>query len=454
VRIHALVCGVILASCSKEGVSSSLPPDRPSLITPGSEIAAHSATSVEQPQVLGGPRDQKIYVFAGGSDGAFPSAGLLGDRSGALYGETANGGGSADAGTVFRLTPAGTGYAETILYSFQGGYDAADPAGGLIADQSGALYGTAGSYSTSSAGTVFKLTPSGSGYTESLIYNFPGGAGGADPQSALVADKHGAFYGTTWEGGISSRNCIVFAAYSCGVVYKLKPAGTGYSESVIYSFQGYPNDGGNPGGALIVSKDGTLYGVTEAGGAGPCSGGYGSKQGCGTVFKLAPSSGGYKESLLYQFQGYYNGDGQSPSGALLVGTDGTFYGTTFSGGRSGSGTVFKLTPAGSTYAEKTIYSFNGIKGRQDGQYPYGVIADAQGSLYGTTGHGGIWGKGTVFKLTLTGKKYIEKLLCQFRDHHDGQEPNGGLIFGSTGGLYGTTIYGGDPGHGTVFKVNE
>ena len=267
-RIHALVCGIILASCSREGDSSSLPTVRSNLVTSGSQAAAHSATSVGQPLVLGGPKDQKLYAFQGGSDGQFPSAGLLGDRSGALYGETANGGGSADAGTVFKLTPAVAGYTETILYSFHGGYyDADDPAGGLVADQSGALYGTAGSESTSSAGTVIGLAPSGGGYTERLIYSFPGGAGGADPQSALVADKHGAFYGTTLEGGINSRNCTVFAAYSCGVVYRVKPAGAGYSESVIYAFQGYPNDGGNPGGALIVSKDGTLYGVTEAGGA-------------------------------------------------------------------------------------------------------------------------------------------------------------------------------------------
>lgn len=444
-RIYALTVCAFLAACSAVSGPPSLPR--------GSQPVAASPSSVARPQLLGGKRDQILYAFNGVSDGAFPGAGLLENQSGSLYGTTPNGG-SANLGTVFKLTPAGTGYSESVIYSFQGGNDAADPGASLIEDQSGALFGTAGG-GTAGAGAVFKLTPAGGGYTESVLYSFPGGAGGADPQSALVADAHRALYGTTREGGINSKNCDVFAAYSCGVVYKLTPAGEGYGESVVYEFQGYAHgDGGNPSGAPIVAKNGTLYGVTEDGGNGSCRGGYGALMGCGTIFKLTPSSGGYTESLLYQFQGYYTGDGRQPSGALLADKHGGFYGTTSSGGRSGSGTVFKLTPAGSSFEEKIIYSFDHIKGQQDGQSPDGVIADGTGSLYGATSFGGLWGQGTVFKLTPTGKKYSEKLLCQFRDHHDGQGPNGGLISEGSGWLYGTTIYGGNPGHGTVFKVQE
>ncbi len=398
--------------------------------------------------MFGGARDQVLHAFQGGSDGAFPSAGLLEDRSGSLYGTTVNGGGSANAGTVFKLTPAGTGYTERILYSFRGGNDASYPEAALLADQSGALYGTAGG---GTAGTVFKLTPSGSGYIESVLYSFPGGAGGAAPQSALVADSKGALYGTTWEGGINSRHCIVFAAYSCGVVYKLTPAGTGYTESVLYAFQGYPNDGGNPGGSLTVSKDGSLYGVTAAGGNGSCNDyGYGTT-GCGTVFKLTPSGSGYAESLLYQFQD--DTDGVSPHGTLLADKHGALYGTTSYGGERGYGIAFKLTPAGPGYKEKVVYNFGG---QQDAGNPYGgLVADVGGSLYGSAA-GGIWGKGTIFKLTPVGKRFAEKLLCQFRDHHDGQLPNGSLISDSAGWLYGTTLNGGSHAGqaGTVFKVKQ
>ena len=152
-RIYALTVCAFLAACSAVSGPPSLPR--------GSQPVAASPSSVARPQLLGGKRDQILYAFNGVSDGAFPGAGLLENQSGSLYGTTPNGG-SANLGTVFKLTPAGTGYSESVIYSFQGGNDAADPGASLIEDQSGALFGTAGG-GTAGAGAVFKLTPAGGG---------------------------------------------------------------------------------------------------------------------------------------------------------------------------------------------------------------------------------------------------------------------------------------------------
>lgn len=159
---------------------------------------------------------------------------------------------------------------DAVLYAFRGGSDGAQPAAGLVADKHGALYGTTavggvgGSFGN---GTVFKLTPSGRGYTESVLYAFRGGNDGAEPFAGLIADKRGALYGTTAFTGVISGD---------GSVFKLTPSGNGYTESILYHFQGSPNDGAYPDASLIADENGALYGTTSAGGA----------AGIGTVFRL------------------------------------------------------------------------------------------------------------------------------------------------------------------------
>ena len=218
-----------------------------------------------------------LYSFTGGSDGNGADAGLIADSSGNLYGTTIAGGKSG-YGTVVKLSPGGT---ETVLYSFcslPNCTDGSFPIAGLIADSSGNLYGTTVFGGASGDGVVFKLTPGG---TETVLYSFTGGSDGANPYAGLFADSSSNLYGTAEYGG--ARSCLGMNV-GCGVVFKLSPSGT---ETVLYSFTG-GSDGGNPTAGLIADSSGNLYGTTSAGASGSGCGGK-FDFGCGVVFKLSPN---------------------------------------------------------------------------------------------------------------------------------------------------------------------
>jgi uncharacterized repeat protein (TIGR03803 family) len=282
------------------------------------------------PNGSGGYTESVLHAFTGGSDGQDPVGRLLLDSGGNLYGTTEFGG-SNNTGTVFKLAPSGGSYTESILYSFAGGSDGANPVTGLVMDNAGDLYGTT-AYGGSTGlayytyGTVFELASNGGGgYTESVLYRFASGSDGANPFAGLIVDTAGNFYGTTEYGGGSPND---------GAVFKLAPNGSGgYTESVLYSFSG-GSDGANPLGGLIMDNAGNLYGTTSFGGGGNNS---------GIVFMLSPNgSGGYAESILYSFTGA--SDGSLPSGGLIMDSTGDMYGTAGYGGNGGSGygTVFEI----------------------------------------------------------------------------------------------------------------
>ena len=251
-----------------------------------------------------------------------------------------------------------------------------------------------------------------------LVYSFSGGDG-ANPYAGLIQGSDGNFYGTTYGGGANGD----------GSVFVLTPNG---EETVLYSFAGGTTDGANPYGGLLQGIDGNFYGTTVNGGA----------NGYGTVFEVTP---GGAETVLYSFAGG-TGDGAGPQAGLILGSDGNFYGTTLNGGASGSGAVFKVTPGG---AETLVYSFAG--GTGDGAAPQaGLIQGSDGNFYGTTANGGATGSGTVFKLAPDG---TETLLYSFAGGNgDGAFPYAGLIQGSDGNFYGTTIRGGTAGLGCVFEI--
>jgi uncharacterized repeat protein (TIGR03803 family) len=280
------VCVALLTGCG----GSQLQPGR---VQPaGSLVLKPDATPLRLERVL--------YSFKGGADGANPYAGLLARSGGVFYGTTAAGGTSAGYGTVFELTPSG----KETLYTFQGGSDGAQPKAGLIA-AGNVLYGETANGGGASAcsggcGTVYALTPSGSGYTERVIYAFAGGSDGAYPVGGLLLDQSGALYGTTEAGGQASQ-CTGPSESGCGTVFKLTPSGSGYTEGVLYAFAG-GDDGADPQSALIADSSGDLYGTTESGGGSSACTVPGSS-GCGTIFKLAPSASGYSESIVYRFQG-------------------------------------------------------------------------------------------------------------------------------------------------------
>lgn len=233
------------------------------------------------PDGSGGYTKSVLYTFTGGSDGASPRAGLIADNAGNFYGVTSAGGNNncnAGCGAVFKLAPNGSsGYTESVLHTFDGGSDGGTPEGGLIMDSAGDLYGTAAVGGAVNSGTVFELSPNGSGnYTESILYTFNGGITGPDgasPAAGLLMDRAGNLYGTTLSGGIIGY----------GAVFKLAPNGSGgYAESVLHSF-GFGNDGASPQAGLILDSNSRLYGTTVNGGSSPnCN------NGCGAVFEVTP----------------------------------------------------------------------------------------------------------------------------------------------------------------------
>jgi uncharacterized repeat protein (TIGR03803 family) len=326
-----------------------------------------------------------------------------------------------------------------VLYSFGGSPDGAYPDVGLLAGRKGEYYGTSAGGGSSNCqggcGTVYEITAAGK---ENVLYSFQGAPDGANPYATLIMDKEGALYGDTESGGDADW----------GTVFKLTPGRQSWTESVLYVFQG-GSDGLLPAGGLAISKSGALLGTTEAGG---------SYDG-GIVFELTPSGSTYSEKVVHAFTG--PPDGLTPLDALVSDSSGNLYGTTQEGGLTtfhgrerpnGWGTVFKLTPSGSTYTESVIYRFKGLS---DGKYPAsGLLPEANGTLYGLTESGGRK-FGTVFELVPKGSSYRHTVLYSFRGHTDGAYPEDtpGLVADRSGNLYGTTAFGGTACDcGTVFKL--
>jgi uncharacterized repeat protein (TIGR03803 family) len=302
-----------------------------------------------------------LYSFQNnGTDGTAPIAPVILDKAGNLYGTTFDGGSLANIGTVYKLAPDGT---ETVLHSFAGGSDGENPLSGLLALH-GNLYGMTDAGGTYGVGVVFKVAADG---TETVLHAFQGGPDGATPiYNALIADKNGNLYGTTYAGGTPGF----------GTVFKL----AGHHETVLYAFKG-GNDGASPTSGVILDKAGNLYGTTSGGGAG----------GFGTVFEVAANG---TESVLYSFKG--GSDGSDPASRLFA-DSGNFYGMTNGGGAGGFGTVYKLAPDGT---EKVLRTLNGVS---DGSAPIGGLvkdgAYQKGALFGTASGGGTDSSGTIFSIT-------------------------------------------------------
>jgi len=312
-------------------------------------------------------REKVLYSFTGGGDGGSPWAGVVLDPAGNLYGTTF-GGGTASCGVIFKLDTAGK---ETVLYRFSGGNDGRGLFAGLVLDAAGNLFGAAAYGGASNLGTVFRLDASGQ---LNVLHTFTGGADGAYPYSDLILDPTGNLYGTTYGGGISGT----------GTIFMLDKTG---KETILYSFTGVA-DGANPWASLVRDPAGNLYGTAVYGGDRSCHPPYG----CGVVFKLDTAG---KETVLHKFGG---ADGASPVAGLARDAAGNLYGTTNRGGGLGCsglgcGTIFKLDTAGK---EKLLHRFSG---GADGANPWaGLLGDAKGKLYGTTFGGGASNAGVVFKL--------------------------------------------------------
>lgn len=244
----------------------------------GVGVMRNSAAASQDSPARNASKQIVLHQFSSAAHGAYPSSGVIRDVEGNLYGTTngsysdIGGGGTRDAGVVFKIDPSGS---QTVLYSFTGGADGSSP-NGLIRDSAGNLYGTTNSGGASGAGVVFEVDSSGN---EIVLYSFTGGADGGNPL-CVVRDGKGNFYGTTSSGGASGY----------GVVFKLSASG---AEKVVYSFTGGA-DGANPNTNIALDSLGNLYGSTNGGGSAV------GTSGSGVVFKVDPTG---HETVLHTFTG-------------------------------------------------------------------------------------------------------------------------------------------------------
>jgi uncharacterized repeat protein (TIGR03803 family) len=300
-----------------------------------------------------------LYEFSG-PDGNEPGTRVIVGPDGNLYGTTIAGG-TAGAGTVFRLQPPATAckayscpWTETVLYSFQGGSDGANPQyGDLTFDQAGNIYGTTPYGGSGNSGVVYELSPTNGSWTETILHTFDG-SDGYEPYAGVIFDSAGNLYGTGSGGGVGNGN-----------VYKLTHSGSGWVESTIHDFA-FP---GGAYGGLISDSSGTLYGIT-----------FFTPQ----VYELSPTNGGWTYSVLYSFSGY------GAVAAPTMDAAGNLYGTIVLGSNI---EVFRLTASDGHW---TLTGFNGSAGAE----PFGsMVLDASGNLYGTASTGGAYDGGVVFEIT-------------------------------------------------------
>jgi hypothetical protein len=359
------------------------------------------------------------HYFTGGSDGGNPMAGLTLDRGGKLYGTT-------ETGTVFRLAPSGSGWSISPIFQFGVALNAPVTFG-----PDGTLYGTV----PSANGIIYNLRPPVSNcrsssclWTErqvffSCCFTFaPGG---------ITFDQEGNFYGASvFEGVLNGCS----GGLGCGLIYEMTPVAGQYywNETALYWFQRGGEDGAHPEGNLIFDRQGNIYSTT--------AGLYGG-DGFGTVFELNRATG-WSKTNLFRFPDQSGPDGSFPTGGVVFDQLGNLYGGTTTGGLGG-GTVFQLTPSNGSWNYNVIYSFSG-SGYLPG-VPSNLILGSDGSLYGVTNKDGIYGYGSVFRLTPSNGGWTFASLHDFTGGSDGAYPYGSLVMDSSGTLFGTTMAGGNTG---------
>jgi uncharacterized repeat protein (TIGR03803 family) len=421
-------------------------------------VAAFAATALAAGDAAAGKREEVLYSFQGVPDGNQPLATPIADSHGNLFGTThlgGTGGCSGGCGAVFELSPGRYGtWSETVLYSFQGGSDGANPESALVMDARGNLYGVTPVGGTgdcslenlAGCGTVFELKRPAQGrgaWTETVLYSFqgvPGGNGNGDAAepNTLVFDASGGLLGLTWNGG----TCTTQGSETVcdGAAFELKRRYGVWREKVIFR----AGASTSTGQGAVLDAAGNLYSSNFGGGP----------QQAGEVFELSPPASGkglWSFTDIYDFQN--QSDGALPVPGLVFDAAGNLYGAS-AGSDSVTGNVFELSHANGGWTESVLFSFDNLN---VSYYPtQGPIFDAGGNLFGSTSFGGSQGLGDVYKATQTNGAWAAKILYDFGGGSDGSDPQAGLVFGKRGALYGTTLQGGSGncalGCGTVFRV--
>jgi hypothetical protein len=409
------------------------------------------------------------------TDGLSP-VNFLFDPSGTIYGVSSSGGsalGCTGCGNVYKLVPTSSGpWTQTVLHTFGGPPDAGIPFWGVVEDSSGNLFGaTVGNGTAScSCGAVYELSPNGDGtFTYKVIYSFTDGADGRGPLGVVIGPD-GNLYGDAQAGGTPA--CAVFSS-GCGTIFQLSPPaveGDPWNETTLYTFTG-GRDGLGPQ-VPIFDHAGNLYGFASNGGnsnSAYCA----SLLGCGTVFRLSPSSSGWQFSVLYSFT---QSTGANPAqNAPVLDAAGNIYGTNAFGGRScasfsiGCGTIFKIAPTAS--GPWTFSLLHAFTGNSDGAEPLGALAlDASGNVYGTAFNGGSTscgssiGCGTVYKISpaVGGGWQFARIWAFPGAVNGGYFPESGVIVDPAGNIFGSTSFGGSHqdrscqvvGCGVIYKLSS
>ncbi len=350
----------------------------------------------------------------------YDTASVIEGRDGVLYGTTKSGGASY-RGSVFKINRDGSGY--TVIKSFNDA-DGSHVLAPVFEGLDGVLYGTTWAGGSGGKGTVFKVNKDGSDFAVLKNFSTSATADGLSPAAGLVQDGNGALYGTTEDGGTSLR----------GTIFTIATNGTGFA--VLRQIAGY--DGSHPTDALVLGSNGILYGTMPNGGD--------SGSDYGTIFQINTNGSGFAKLKTFYVDWDNKKAERYPSG-LTEGQDGALYGTTQSGGPLGSsqgGTVFKINKDGTGYTTLKVFGDTG-----DGRLPYAaVVQGSDGTLYGTTYSGGTNNDGTVYQINTNGTGYAR--LYSFTGGTDGGSPNAPLIQGSDGSIYGASYYGGGGG---LYRIN-
>lgn len=379
----------------------------------------------------------------------------------------------------------------TVLHSFTGAGDGALPDAGLTADLAGNLYGTTSYGGRQNMGAIFKMTHRPSGWALTTLYSLSGGSDGAQPIGGVIFGRDGSLYGTASSGGSNAcdfgcgtvfnvkpqpRACnatacpwqettlyqfanagqgdpwgnLLFDAAgniygttigSSGTAYELTPGTEGWNYRLLHFFS-FTSPASRPYGGVISDPAGNLYGTTFNGGNDQCY----QMASCGTVFELSPAGSSWRLKVLHDFDG---SDGGNPISGLIFDRFGNLYGNTT------SGAVFTLTPSGGNWTFSVLYQLPGPCGLPPGSLcgPWGPLAmDADGALYGTTYATGAYGYGNVFKLTPSNGSWNYTDLYDFTNGNDGSYSTAGVTIDASGNLYGTTTLGGSSGSGVVFEI--
>jgi uncharacterized repeat protein (TIGR03803 family) len=363
-----------------------------------------------------------LHPFGASGDGQSPYSGLVRGPGGVLYGTTYTGASQMN-GVIFEINEDGSGYA--LVHEFNGGVNSEGyrPEGLLWLSGDGFFYGTTSHGGLANIGTIYRVRPDGSGNTRLLSFSYSG-RDGTDLSAPPLPASDGKLYGVAFDGG----------ANEAGSLFTLNPDGSGYA--VLHDFSWETDDGSNPLGALLEGKDGVLYGTT----------GYGGGTNQGTIFKMNKDGSGY--SILRRFTGVAS-TGARPSAALLDASDGKLYGRLAVGGDGGGSALFRISKDGSDFA--LLFSF--VENNSWPQSPEAELLEGpDGTLYSTSEYEGPDYEGAIWRINKDGTGYV--VLHSFSETGgDGYYPEGGLLQGSDGALYGTTAFGGAFDGGTVFKIS-